>query len=928
MSNQGKQLFEFGPFRLDPSRRILLRDNQPVPLQLKAFETLLVLVRNSEQVVLKDDLMKTVWPDTFVEESNLAQNIFVLRKTLGATVSEHRYIVTIPGRGYRFTEKVRVIPEEETLVVASRERSRVVIEQTKLEQAKPRRMVVSAAGVLLLLALGVTAGSRYQRLRHSEQPVSPSLPMAIRPRRSVAVLGFQNLSGQSDPAWLSTAFSEMLTTELGAGDQLRMVSSEEVANMKTSLAPLNGGTLSRDTLAKVRQSLGADMVVLGSYSDLGKKSRGQIRIDIRLQDTAAGETVAAISETGTEAGLFSLVARVGTRLRERLAVPAMSVDEEQGVLASLPSDTEAARLYAQGLERLRHYDARAARVFLEQAIHADANYALAHSALAEAWSQLGYEGMAKTEARKSFELSEKLPRKDRLFIEARYRGMNMEWDKVLELYHTLFDFFPDDIEYGLRLADAQTQAGKRTDALATIQLLRHLQSPARDDTRIDLAEELNYLRLGQYSTARGVAVRAVEKARAGGYDFLLARALYLEAATLAPLGEGDNAIAAAEEAEKIYNSVGDQWGVSNALEYIAYVHSVRGESEAAERLDQQALAVNRAIGNQTGAAIDLTAIAAVRETRGDVESGKKLDEEALAIYREVGDKNREAWALMGVAWAVAAEGDLAVSLHMDDQALAIFNHMADDTGAAYALNEKTSQLTMLGDLGEAKEACQQSLDLARKSGNKQSIVTSLFYLGNIAKLEGKLEEANERLSESLSTARDIDDTVRVAEVELELAEVAEEGGHSAEAMQQVNAGLTSLHGSKDPDDQITAEILLARISLAEGKPADAVRSMDAARALFGQSPDWEGHVIFGIANGRVQAASGRLAEARQSLTAVIAETAKHNNVRYQLEARLAFCEVEAKTDPTSARADASALEKEAVSKGFGLIARKALAVGT
>src|SRR4029077_18963533 len=103
--------------------------------------------------------------------------------------------------------------------------------------------------------------------------------MTIRPRRSVAVLGFQNLSGRSDPAWLSTAFSEMLTTELGAGDQLRMVSAEEVAHLKTSLPLVSGGTLSRDTLARIHQSLGADVVVLGSYSDLGKQSRGQIRLD-------------------------------------------------------------------------------------------------------------------------------------------------------------------------------------------------------------------------------------------------------------------------------------------------------------------------------------------------------------------------------------------------------------------------------------------------------------------------------------------------------------------------------------------------------------------------------------------------------------------------------------------------------------------------
>ena len=753
MTNQGKELYEFGPFRLDPGKRLLLRDNQPVPLQLKAVETLLALVRNSEQVVLKDDLMQTVWPDTFVEESNLAQNIFVLRKTLGETAGQHRYIDTIPGRGYRFVAKVRVIHEEESLIVQSHERSKVVI-----EQSRPRRnLAIPVIGVALLVALGMTAGFRYHVWRTQRPSASSLPPVAIRPRRSVAVLGFQNLSGRSDPAWLATAFSEMLTTELGAGDQLRTVSSEEIAQLKSSSSILNGGTLSRNTLARIRQTLGADVVVLGSYSDLGKESQGRIRLDIQLQDTATGETVVAISETGTEADLFPLVSRAGARLREKMAVPEISGNQLAAVQASRPSNTEAARLYALGLEKLQHFDALAARGYLEQATHADPAYALAHSALAEAWSQLGYEAKAKTTAQKAFELSDKLPRKDRLFVEGRYRGMNHEWDQAIELYHSLFDFFPDDIEYGLRLADAQTQAGKRNDALATIELLRKLPAPAGDDARIDIAEEMNYIRLGQYATARTVAVRAVAKTRETGFDLLLARALYLESACLAPLGEGDNAIAAAEEAKKIYETVGDQWGVSNALEYIAYVRSARGEWKEADKLYEQALALNRRIGSKTGEAIDLTSIAAERGARGDVEGGKKLNEQALLIYREIGDKNREGWALMGVAWGVAAEGDPAMSLSMDDQALAIFTDTADDSGAAYALKEKTTQLIMLGDLDKAREACQHSLDLARKGGNQQMIPGDLFYLADIAKLEGKLDEAQKIFSDVPPLGREAGD---------------------------------------------------------------------------------------------------------------------------------------------------------------------------
>src|ERR1700734_511319 len=112
MVNEGKHFYEFGPFRLNPGERLLWRDQQAIPLQPKAFDTLLVLVQNSERLVLKDDLMKTVWPDSFVEESNLTQNIFVLRKILEDTPRDRRYIVTVPGRGYRFAEQVRTISLE------------------------------------------------------------------------------------------------------------------------------------------------------------------------------------------------------------------------------------------------------------------------------------------------------------------------------------------------------------------------------------------------------------------------------------------------------------------------------------------------------------------------------------------------------------------------------------------------------------------------------------------------------------------------------------------------------------------------------------------------------------------------------------------------------------------------------------------------
>ncbi len=128
MDKQAKHFYEFGPFRLDVANHLLLREGEPVPLQKKAFDTLLFLVQHSGQVLEKDELMRALWPDSFVEESNLTQNIYMLRKALGGGVGEAQYIATVSGRGYRFTARVReAVEEEATMVVEDHTLSRIVI---------------------------------------------------------------------------------------------------------------------------------------------------------------------------------------------------------------------------------------------------------------------------------------------------------------------------------------------------------------------------------------------------------------------------------------------------------------------------------------------------------------------------------------------------------------------------------------------------------------------------------------------------------------------------------------------------------------------------------------------------------------------------------------------------------------------------------
>lgn len=138
LNRPAKRFYSFDVFRVDPVERLLFKDEREVPLTPKVFDTLLVLLENSSHVLTKQELMQKVWPDSFVEENNLAQNISILRKTLGDD-----FIKTVPRRGYRFVGDVSV-SQDETVIVHERVRSRIVVEQTDEEDPLPREKLIEA----------------------------------------------------------------------------------------------------------------------------------------------------------------------------------------------------------------------------------------------------------------------------------------------------------------------------------------------------------------------------------------------------------------------------------------------------------------------------------------------------------------------------------------------------------------------------------------------------------------------------------------------------------------------------------------------------------------------------------------------------------------------------------------------------------------
>lgn len=866
-----------------------------------------------------------------------------------------------PERRYQTARELRVDLDRLTMPVSQVPSASIpVATQIPGPAAPPANSkiwaAVGLAGVVVLLIVGAFS---YVYFRGK-----PPGEIAARPasrRRTVAVLNFKNSTSRPEAAWLSTALPEMLTTELAAGEQLRTITGEEIAQMKMNLSLPDSDTLAAQALSQVGKTLGADLLVLGSYVAL---TGGNLRLDLHLQDVVAGETLLSVKETGEENNLFDLVSRAGAQLREKCGAGQVNPQDEASVRAALPSTREASKLYAEGLAKLRVSDAIAARDLLQKAVAADPNHALAHSALAAAWALLGYDEKARLSAKSAYELSTSLSREDRLLTEARYRETSKEWDNAAESYRTLFGFFADNLEYGLLLARAQTRGGKGKEGLATVESLRRLPPPAGDDSRIELAASEAWQSVGDFKQGQAFAARAAQKARTQNAKLLLARALYQLGFTLENLGDPKAAVTAVEEAGRIYQTVGDRYGLASTLEVTGQVLVDRGDYPGALAKFNDELAIAREVGNRKAESSALNNMALVLNQQGEAEQARKMFEKALSISREVSDKNNSAMTLINIAGIMKDEGDLAGAKKTYDQALTLSREINDQNGIALSLTSigtvlddqgdsaaarKTLEQAMaldlaggqtnpssdklidlgdalhhLGDLPGARKNYQDALTLARAAGDKSMTAYSLIGLGTLELQAAGFTQANKDYEEALALRTELGEKDNLAATRVAIAELAIAEGHPEAAEGSAREARDEFQKTHKTDDQIAATAVLVAALVSQGKNDVCFKELGKAVPIAAKSQNLSVQLAFAVARARAEAASQRIASASKILKDALAKATKSGYVGYQLESRLALEEIELKSGKSAAaRARLEQLQEEANEKGFGLIARKA-----
>ena len=932
------RIFRFGLFEADLSRNTLTRNGMRVKIQDQPFCVLLLLLERPGEIVSREELRQRLWPDgTYVDfDGSLNVILKKLRSAIDDDPDNPRFIETVPRRGYRFIAPVSFdggkaaasTPDQ----VPAKVLSAVSAEAAAAPVIGPRRKLHSvflyvASAVAISIVIGAGWFAWHWKREPMKAPERPSLetPAPVSLRKSVAVLGFRNVSAKVDDGWLATAFSEMLSTELAGGGALRLVSAEEVANLRHSSPWPQTDTLDQSTTARIGTALNSDLLVLGSFTTIGGPDRGQLRLDVRMQDAKTGEILTEIAEIGATQDLFHVVSRVGGRLRDRLGMPRLGEPGEENVLASMPSDPEAARFYSLGLAKLREYDYQAARGLFAQAIEAEPKFPLAHSMLSRADIFLGHDDQAKAEAKRGLDLSGGLSRVQRMEIEASYYHAIADRAKAAEIYKVLFELFPDSLDYGLQLAKLQLESYQPDAALETVRQLRRLPAPARDDPGLDL-REANILLPRDAEAADRLYHVAATKASAQGKKLVYAKAqevlCWRNTKHLQTPPE-------CKEAYEIFLAAGNRDEAGSCLQLMAEADRLTGHGQEAIPLYEQALGFLKEAGDHEKVGVALNNLSLVFEHEGQWSRAEQTFREAKQNFQVVNDKVNSAAAMTNIADILAMRCRLREAADMYHQAW----ELMDASGRGrheYAHFQHGALLLLQGDPKSARVEIQAQVDSLRAYGaDPWQLANALSGVGDIEKAEGNLSGARRTYVEAqeiLKNANSPFTGVQVSLAELSLAE-----GHADAGEPLLRKALEEFEKDQSTGDEIGALTSLSRNLLAQGKAGEA---QDALARAFKLADLHEFPLLMlpmELLQARATAAAAKpgargkseMTAAAQKIRTVIQEAHRLGLYSIECEARLGLGEIELKLNPASARAELSTLAAESRFRGFALVARQA-----
>ncbi|MGD0734881.1 MAG: winged helix-turn-helix domain-containing protein [Terracidiphilus sp.] len=512
MSTNFNSLYRFEGFELDTIKRTVARNGERVIVSPKAFEVLVYLVMNPGRLVTKEELMKAVWPDSFVEEGNLAQHISSLRKAFG---DKPDLIVTTPGRGYRFAAMVEQHASGpsfleahpgQLLVQTVRERTHIVVEETAPASMAPVPVFALPAGHArirwnriywigaMIVALALVAGTATYLWQRFANP--PQL-------RKLVVAEFINSTG--DDAFNST-LKRALEIDLGQSPYMDVMSEGEAVRTLQLMGRERTSAFTPDVAKEACVRSNRQVLVTGNIANVGR----EYLLTLEATDCNSGKRLSsakaeAESKEKVLAALDSVARHVRAGLGEsRVSIESFQVPIEQATTTSL----EALKWYSEGYY-LNAQEGTDRLPFFQKAVELDPQFAMAYASMATIYYNQSEFRLATQYYQKAFDLSSRVSEREKIVIQAHYYAEGRaDLEKGIQTYRLWAETYPHDWAPWINLADEYTQLGQYPSAITAARQALEMEPKAPINSSV-LARACR--RAGRYAEAKTIGQQAIDR---------------------------------------------------------------------------------------------------------------------------------------------------------------------------------------------------------------------------------------------------------------------------------------------------------------------------------------------------------------------------------------------------------------------------------